>query len=620
MTTIPQSTTPTAFCVTGGGFTSLSMAMGYAHAFYQHSEFFDHVTHLGGISGGSWFQSQFVFSKSYFESVTGINGDNVTESVSNWGQIYEQSMHDAIETLELQDIQFTVGELAPSCIASWYQPNTTNGNPANLTIEDYWNMFWNELQYQTAWPASHFLFYLSKMLEPWISFPITTSYDFQNRVGFQGNATIVVGLALGPDIYSDDGLEEATLITGEEMADMIPLHFSAPPGKTGGEWWYYGMKTQPFQVAYGSRRAVGDGDGVGGGSNANPVIVDLQLNPDASIAEITTGSGSALGQLGSPTLFETQIKQALGRPQLNLTQQEQRLYFQGIEKCLPWGLQNISSQLLVPLSTTVIDDQQGLPPWKPSYRYLDGAFAGDSTSVLATIHRIQHDCKASRYDCTTQKPKVAVMIPGERFQFDTASRLFADCSKPDSTCGPWSDLGTSYSPQVFAEMLPAEDDPKWILYSNHSYQFNENFTTPYLESYVWRGDVTTVDNPFFGVEGGMVIDFVLFAGAYPKADVIIWPGYEAGFAWSTIYAPVAQEHADSIQRLLEDHHSISSFFTSQPSTSEPEEESPTVSPPLTATNGPTDVPEDDDSSSSTDVGRMPSMVPLSLRFLTFILM
>ena len=61
-TTNMTISTITAYCVAGGGFTSLSLAMGFANALHEIG-FFDFTTHLGGISGGNWYQSQFLYSQ-----------------------------------------------------------------------------------------------------------------------------------------------------------------------------------------------------------------------------------------------------------------------------------------------------------------------------------------------------------------------------------------------------------------------------------------------------------------------------------------------------------------------------------------------------------------------------
>ena len=56
----------------------------------------------------------------------------------------------------------------------------------------------------------------------------------------------------------------------------------------------------------------------------------MDLNPKASIAEVAAGSGSALGQFGSPTMMKRMVKNVLASPNLNMSSTEQFVFSQAI--------------------------------------------------------------------------------------------------------------------------------------------------------------------------------------------------------------------------------------------------------------------------------------------------
>jgi len=70
-------------------------------------------------------------------------------------------------------------------------------------------------------------------------------------------------------------------------------------------------------------------------------------------------------------------------------------------------------------------------------------------------------------------------------------------------------------------------------------------------SYGWRGIVNTIENVAYGIKGGTAIDLILLFPAIPPQDFIIWPGYGANFAFSTIYGLVATTQYESTLQLFE---------------------------------------------------------------------
>lgn len=204
---------PTALSVQGGGFTVLSMTMGFANTLYQ-SGFIDQMTHLGGISGGSWFATQFAYSEEFYESVTGINGDSPTEAATNWGKTYKAAMKAATQELVTP---FTAGDLSAACFATQPISNTTN-----TTFEDVFENFMDQVVETLYFPAPQYLYYVSSFLDPFIPESNSTSFD-KTRGGV--DATLVIGVSLGPDAYDNDGTTTVSLEGWN--TDFAPLVYTA---------------------------------------------------------------------------------------------------------------------------------------------------------------------------------------------------------------------------------------------------------------------------------------------------------------------------------------------------------------------------------------------------------
>merc|ERR1712183_361177 len=113
-----------------------------------------------------------------------------------------------------------------------------------------------------------------------------------------------------------------------------------------------------------------------------------------------------------------------------------------------------------------------------------------------------------KYDCTKNGLRL-LNIVGNNAQSAVSGqqngipRLFADCD-----CGTTNMqlIGNGIDPQIFAQSFPKNltDTSLWYLYSTKVYTFG-NDTEP-SDSYALRMNVTTVDNPAYGVTGGMPVD------------------------------------------------------------------------------------------------------------------
>mmetsp|Transcript_2146 Transcript_2146/g.2355 ORF Transcript_2146/g.2355 Transcript_2146/m.2355 type:complete len:248 (+) Transcript_2146:243-986(+) len=155
----------------------------------------------------------------------------------------------------------------------------------------------------------------------------------------------------------------------------------------------------------------------------------------------------------------------------------------------------------------------------------------------------------SKYDCTEGLRLLEIFTSSKSLcKITTITRLFANCNCGNSRSnvpGKISNIGTAPNPQLFAEDFPSDlNGPGWELYSTKNYNPFGNNTTQSI-SYAWRGNVTTVSNKAYGITAGMNVDLVVIFATLPARDIIVKSGLTSRFAFSSIYADVAQEQYNS---------------------------------------------------------------------------
>jgi len=369
--------------------------------------------------------------------------------------------------------------------------------------------------------------------------------------------------SLGPDIYQDDPALKSPKLNGTpDKVTLFPISYVAKEGDIG-EWNLKASGSEEIEISI----------------KGNTTMVPFTSLPILTLSEVASASSSFLGSTGSPTLFKNTIKSFL-KDNTDLKPVERTAVQTAIDLCLPLGLQNTSSPTEGNIASTITS-------WSPMYRYIDGGYT-DGSSITHTIAEMQNSCleDPGQFDCETNGLRLLNIVgnsaqntvEGEQ---NAIPRLFANCDCGTTT---YQSIGNGIDPQIFAEDFPTDlsDDSVWYLYSSKVYEFGNN-TEP-SNSYALRMNVTTVDNTAYGVTGGTTVDIIILFPDLPPQEKEIWPGYEANYAFSTIYAKTAQEQYASTLQLFNKWDLADAWGTGQ---SPPPTSSPTPSPTPLLSNNPT---------------------------------
>eukprot|EP00966_Prymnesium_polylepis_P170625 3944333-Prymnesium_polylepis.1 len=213
------------------------------------------------------------------------------------------------------------------------------------------------------------------------------------------------------------------------------------------------------------------------------------------ISTVTAASSAALGPIGSPSMLEF-VTDSLTRT-MPLPNSQAELLRSGVaaafgseglvEECLP----ELLEELAVPLHDAA----------SPSgFRLLDGTF-GENMGAANAISRLQQDCESGgggSFDCSAVPSLIAVdHSPGGAIESNPETGgslpiLFTGHPTPTSGFGGFV---RQPSPIVFAEHFPAKGE--WMRYEGVQ------------RSTFWFGVLTTVDNMWYSIKGGMRLRVLL---------------------------------------------------------------------------------------------------------------
>lgn len=516
--------TPTAYVTSGGGFKTMTASMGIIRAWDESNILQLNTTHSGCVSGGCWFQFQFSYSKDFYESALGLNGDSVTTFLRQWGKRYGDAMKEGIKEEKFEKLDLSISNLSGKACLPFVD------NIVMDAIDGVVNLLLDDVDF----PLTNWYFYVEAMLGSYIT-NYNTSLFSAEREGF-ANSVIVAGSSLAIDAYANDPSKTLTISSGlPDKITLLPINFVASDGSTGE--WQYTAAESPLEVST--------------GKGFFKKTVKFELLPAPLINVVAGAASSFAGAIGSPTILSKFVDNFLK----NELQFLGSIELKDLNECLPLGLQDFGSPTEGNIPSTV-------SPWDPFYRYLDGGYT-ENSGIAHTIANMQQSCidDPSKYDCS--KGLRLLNICGHGIQNviknlainggdQSIPRLFANCNCGNSTAdgaGKIFNVAKTVSPQIFSEDFPSDlNGPGWELYSTKTYDpFGDN-TEPSI-SYAWRGNVTTVSNKAYGVTAGMNVDLVVIFTTLPSKDKIIKTGADS-FAFSGIYGDVAEELYESTLALF----------------------------------------------------------------------
>lgn len=458
----------------------------------------DRVTHVGSNSGGNWFSSQFFYSEEFYASL--IDTDvSLSDFVAEWGSDYETRMVEAVESGAAWATNISTGSffLEPIC----------NGLATLLDMLP-------PILDARAFPAWNWLPYIASMLEPWIVDLKTATYGTRSMTGLR-TATLIQQISLPPTAFLDSSLETMRVVTyvdgfvpnATSDAYVVPMSHVQPPNclnsaSCNGSWLLSANIANITARTEASFRAQ---------------TLDLLAPRDPLIIEIVSASSSAAGIAASPVMMSEYANGTLA---------------QRILDCMPLGLETLATPMLVN-GTTLPTDTDVLflgTDEEIMFRSLDGAYTDNSNAAM-TLARMQAECAAGDTGLDCSDGYYRMIISGDSVQ----DSIFFDPVYPPGSMLPVSE-GGNYGPvpTIFSELPPSSAE--LLPYATADIYRNGSYAT----SYYWHGWLTTVQNDWYGVQGGDVVELLYFLGCETLMDI---GGKNASFLFEKFYAPSAVSQA-----------------------------------------------------------------------------
>jgi len=353
---------PFGVTVRGGGLRTMTMGMAFARAL---GPSWPRVTHLGGTSGGTWFASQMVYSRDFYEGCV-LDEAPIEDVVVAWGISFGERQMEEIK----KGAFWTLGPgwdktLPRICLPFIKQIDTFFAILAEqgLPITPYW------------------MAYVGAMMLPTIPDIGTAKFNERAAEGLQ-TATLVAQLSVPPTVFLDSSDREATrhsdydlavdddAARGLEQEALINAAYVVPPSGNGGEW--------AFNPQLGNMTA-----SVGKKGAPEPV---LSTNP--FLLEVIAGSSAAGGLVGVQSMADAMIdKQKWLGPGETKT----------LKRCVPFGLESLAPASL-PENITKLSGETHEQAQEVSaaarYRFLDGGFVDDQCAA-ATLADMQRSCSGA---------------------------------------------------------------------------------------------------------------------------------------------------------------------------------------------------------------------------------
>ena len=530
---------PLGIAVSGGGFRTMTQAMGVARAV---GTAWPAVTHVGGASGGAWFANQFAYSKGFYEAVLG--GEPLEDVLIDWGARFGAAHAGAV-----------------AAGAAWTSNNTDAALAANPVCagflaehEAFQQQYSTNVGFAGVWNWFH---YAHAMFGGWIDDAETARVGRDNMTGL-ATATVVTMLSVPADAYLNGSrrlaVRDAPYVgDGEAPANLsallVPAALAAPPGGRPAAW-IVNDQLGPLTARVGSGAAAA-------------------ILPDTpTVLEVLAATGAASASLASRTwLREDLANGAAPLPWLPAALADYALLDYLADHCLPLALETHAGPLLADgadLSAAALGsaDEADFRAFQDAttYRLADGGF-NENTGAPSILARMQRDCDDGALDCSGAHKLLIVDSSG----FYTTPLFFGGGYPAGDVFEAWDTRIPSI--QIFAEPPPA-DEAAWPAYAESEYPttellgpatglaFDGNTTT--VRATYWTGRATTVENAWFGVKGGDAVDVLILRGNTAVLDVP--QGTDRGVpstvpaawqaAWSDLYGPLARDQSDGARGVI----------------------------------------------------------------------
>jgi len=408
------------------------------------------ITHIGSISGGSWFSTQLLASPTLLAEVSGPRP--IDEVVSAWGAAYGARLE---ESLNL------------GALWTWMPVQTSSicpGEAFQKIIETY-------LDKALIFPAQDWTAYIGVLLSA--SVPPGSvgnlTLDASQRAVLP-TATLVQGTTMPVDAYtvgfntSDIKEQYEMLLTlSDEKStaaftdahSVLPLFYVAPAqGSSTSGGWITHADAQSLELRE------------KGGSAKKPAETILaQLPPRPSIALTAAASSSFLGWAASNTAVSDLLDAALpGKKKAALRT--------AIKQCLPFGLQRQASAYFegtdrvsnVPLPIT--EEMLMATDAKIVYRLLDGGVS-ENTGIAQTVGRMQAECDAEAAELICDEPPRLLAVNTDEGPSSSGTNLKylfsgGDLSGGKTGSGDYQpgtlDFVNAPSRAIFAEAFPPANE------------------------------------------------------------------------------------------------------------------------------------------------------------------
>jgi len=466
-------------------------------------------THMGAVSGGSWFAVQLVYGEQFYNDV--LNPQLPIEAVVvDWGARYSEAFESAVQ-LEVP----------------WAVTVSSNSEceKAEAFVE---NVLVPLVAKGIDLPGQHWLPFTTALLYPFVPGIENGTFATMRASGL-ATVKLVQGAALAPDAWigplNDSTAYDLRGITVDGGGDslqgrhsIIPLaHVSS--ATSAGEWLL-------------------PADGL---SSAG---VPFTLPADPLVAEVSSASSSAYGYFSSPTLVE----QMLGPGGVDASDAAKAW----IDACWPLGFEYLAGAMLedgaVPPAGWLYDPQSHFPEGQAKYRYLDGCYS-DDTAAAVTLGQMMADCAAGELDCSGDVPyKLLIVDDGGDWE-----NLFSSYGVTPGTSGmsPCSPSMNTPSTTIFQETLPSN----WTELALTVLQPHQeaDFRATTVTSWYWRGVLTTVANDDFGVAAGQKVAVLMINAGFDDTEAIVWSAKDraASRYFNQVYGPFAQALADAAEPVVQ---------------------------------------------------------------------